>query len=194
MGPNDYESIQNHGDPPDLTASAPLAEPEAEAAANQAVEFVPLDPAAISLWRIHSIIGSAILLGLAALPVIIVGLNVKGAWPWALGAWLALAALRLFLLIWYPPRLYRSWGYAITEHVLEMKSGVVIKVTRLLPLNRLQHVDLRQGPIERYFGLSTLMLHTAGTHQAVLEIPGLDQHVAKELRDKLVTLGGADGV
>jgi hypothetical protein len=102
--------------------------------------------------------------------------------------------LSLWLVVWRPPRLYRSWGYRIDERVLETRSGLMFQVRRLLPLSRLQHVDLQRGPIERSFGLASLVLHTAGTHQASITIPGLDPDAAVRLRDHLLEMGGDDAV
>jgi uncharacterized protein len=61
-------------------------------------------------------------------------------------------------------------------------------------VTRLQHVDLRRGPVERQFGLATLVLHTAGTHAASITIPGLDADEAVRLRDRLAEIGGNDAV
>ncbi|MCX8155701.1 MAG: PH domain-containing protein [Verrucomicrobiae bacterium] len=103
-------------------------------------------------------------------------------------------ALRLFLFFWYPPRAYANWGYRLDGTVLEIHFGIWWKTIQLLPLSRLQHVDLHSGPLERSLGLATLSLHTAGTHDAVLVIPGLDAGQAARLRDELVAKGGDDGV
>ena len=49
-------------------------------------------------------------------------------------------------------------------------------------------------PLERAHGLASLILHTAGTHEATLVIPGLDADEAARLRDRLVAAGGDDAV
>jgi membrane protein YdbS with pleckstrin-like domain len=89
---------------------------------------------------------------------------------------------------------YRAWGYRLDGKVLETRHGVLFRTMQLLPLARLQHVDLHNGPIERSLGLASLMLHTAGTHEATIVIPGLDTNEAVRLRDHLVVVGGDDGV
>ena len=110
----------------------------------------------------------------------------------------AAAALFVGLAAWgvflRPRRAYRAWGYRIDERVLELRSGILFQVSRLLPLTRLQHVDLRRGPLERAFGLASLALHTAGTREATLHIPGLDAREAARLRDHLIAVGGDDAV
>jgi len=78
--------------------------------------------------------------------------------------------------------------------VLETRSGRVFQRARLLPLSRLQHVDIESGPLERMFGLAALVLHTAGTHSANIRIPGLEAVEAARLRDHLIEIGGDDAV
>ena len=94
----------------------------------------------------------------------------------------------------YEPRAWRAWGYQVDEKVLIIRSGVWWKTIKLLPLNRLQHADIQIGPIQRRFGLASLIVHTAGTHASAIEIPGLAVEEATRLRDHLVAVGGDDGV
>ncbi|PPT91333.1 hypothetical protein XthCFBP4691_08140 [Xanthomonas theicola] len=54
-----------------------------------------------------------------------------------------------------------------------------------VPISRVQHLDLRQGPLERVVRLSTLVVHTAGTRLNVVAVPGLDQADAERLRERL---------
>jgi hypothetical protein len=105
-----------------------------------------------------------------------------------------LVALIALWLAWYPRRAFGAWGYRLDHRVLELRSGVWFRVVRLLPLSRLQHVDLQRGPLERAFGLASLVLYTAGTQEASIAIPGLADAEAVRLRDTLVDTGGDDGV
>jgi hypothetical protein len=169
-------------------------QPEPGAEALSAEAYVSLDRRVIRLWRVSDLIGFTVL-GLPLLVGLLLGGHFLLGNLWAgLGLWLGGVALAVFWMIWYPPRAYRAWGYRIGERVLETKSGVWFRVTKLLPLSRLQHVDLGRGPLERAHGLASLTLHTAGTHEASLVIPGLDAEEAVRLRDRLVAVGGDDAV
>jgi membrane protein YdbS with pleckstrin-like domain len=156
--------------------------------------FQPLDSRAINLWRVSSLIGFGVLLLSLLIPVVAVGIAEPRALVWLAGAWLVAAALSVWFCLWYPPRLYRSWGYRIDAKVLETRSGMVFQRARLLPLSRLQHVDIERGPLERMYGLAALILHTAGTHSANIRIPGLEASEATRLRDHLIEIGGDDAV
>jgi len=156
--------------------------------------FTPLDLRVIKLWRLTSLIGLGIPLGGSLIVGLIVALTALESVVWILLGWSLLAALCGWLIYWYPPRACQAWGYRIDAKVLETRSGIWFRVIKLLPLSRLQHVDLRRGPLERVHGLASLILHTAGTHEATLVIPGLDADEAARLRDRLVAAGGDDAV
>lgn len=156
--------------------------------------FQPLDSRAVNLWRVSALIGFGVLLLCLLIPVVAVGLAEPRAVVWLAFAWLAAAGAAVWFCRWYPPRLYRSWGYRIDAKVLETRSGRVFQRARLLPLSRLQHVDIERGPLERMFGLAALVLHTAGTHSANIRIPGLEASEATRLRDYLIEIGGDDAV
>lgn len=154
--------------------------------------FQVLDPRVIGLWRLTKCIGFAVVGLLLSIPLASVALLVPGGW-------ISVALVVAFLgglLVWFgyfrPARLYRRWSYRIDEKVLELRYGNLFRVRRLIPLSRLQHVDLHRGPLERKFGLASLVLYTAGTHAAIHGIPGLDAEEAVRLRDRLIELGGDD--
>ena len=62
-----------------------------------------------------------------------------------------------------------------------------------MPVRRMQHVDLSRGPIERLFGLATLVVFTAGNEGSAFRVPGLPVELAKELRERIVQMRG-DGL
>jgi membrane protein YdbS with pleckstrin-like domain len=154
--------------------------------------FRKLDRRVVRVWTIGSLIGYGGAL-LFALPwVIFLGVRHPLMIAWAFLGWLVLVGGAIWLSFWRPPRLYRAWGWRMDGRILETQSGLLFQRRRLLPLNRLQHVDLRRGPIERMNGLASLILHTAGTQSANLTIPGLEVAEAMRLRDHLVEIGGGD--
>jgi membrane protein YdbS with pleckstrin-like domain len=156
--------------------------------------FQPLDSRVVNLWRVSSLIGFGVLFLGLLIPVVAVGMAEPRARVWLAFAWLAMSAVAVWFCFWYPPRLYHSWGYRIDAKVLETRSGRVFQRARLLPLSRLQHVDIERGPLERMYGLAALVLHTAGTQSANIRIPGLEASEATRLRDHLIEIGGDDAV
>lgn len=54
-----------------------------------------------------------------------------------------------------------------------------------VPASRVQHVDIKHGPLERRFKLATLVVHTAAVQLSGITVRGLDQADAQRLRDAL---------
>jgi len=146
-----------------------------------------LDPRIVRLWAIE-------LLGRA------IGLAVPGgALLWRIAAPAAGIAAAVAILVgaaliarWLPAARFHAWRLQLREHDLILRYGVLWRVVSVVPYHRIQHVDTRRGPLERGFGLSRLVVFTAGTRGAALVVPGLDQHEAETLRDRLASLGGGD--
>lgn len=84
-----------------------------------------------------------------------------------------------------PGRRYRAWGWRMDEEELRLARGVVTRVETLVPLKRVQHLDIAQGPLERAFGVCRLMLHTAGTANSLVVLPGLSRETAEAMRSDI---------
>ncbi|HMR89112.1 MAG TPA: PH domain-containing protein [Saprospiraceae bacterium] len=94
------------------------------------------------------------------------------------GGWILVTSLFVFLS-------YKSYfyeGFALRERDIVYKSGMFFRSTIIVPFNRVQHCEINQGPIDRYFGLSELSLFTAGGSSSDLNIPGLSQETAAKLK------------
>ena len=61
-----------------------------------------------------------------------------------------------------------------------------------VPASRVQHLDLKHGPLERRWRLATLVVHTAGSKLGAVSVSGLDQADAERLRDRLARQLDAD--
>jgi len=193
----EQDKCNEHNPPSALPPSAVAIAGDPDGGAGwvtQLPPFIHLDRRVIQLWRISGLLGGGILALPALVGLLIASQALLGKAILAFVPWTALLLILGVWLLWYPSRAYRAWGYRITDRVLEIRSGVWFRVIRLLPLSRLQHVDLHRGPLERAHGLASLTLHTAGTREASLGLPGLADTEAEHLRDLLVAAGGDDAV
>ena len=84
-----------------------------------------------------------------------------------------------------PRRRYRHWGYREGGDELELRRGLLVRVRTIVPFGRVQHIDVAQGPVQRRFGLATLVLHTAGTQGAAVPLPGILHREAEAMRDRI---------
>lgn len=148
--------------------------------------FQRLDRRVIRVWRLAGIMGFSVI----CLTVVIGSLLLwtltpvpKPVFPLV---WFMAIALTYLSVVWLPPRQYAKWSYRVDDRILELRFGIVWQVSVLIPLSRLQHVDLHRGPLERNFGLATLEIHTAGTRDASHRLPGLAADTAVRLRDELM--------
>jgi len=64
-------------------------------------------------------------------------------------------------------------GYAIREHDIIYKSGLINRKEITIPFNRVQHIEIYEGAIFRLFGLARIEFFTAGGNLGDLKIPGL---------------------
>ncbi len=95
------------------------------------------------------------------------------------------AAVLTFLAIWivvYNAISFHCMSYAMREKDISYKSGWLWKSMTTVPFNRVQHCDIRQGLIDRQFGLSKLTIYTAGGNSADVMIPGLLPDTAEKIK------------
>ena len=82
-----------------------------------------------------------------------------------------------------PQRIYARLRYGLSERLLQVVRGWLFHVDTVVPLVRVQHIDVTRGPLDKMFGTATLIVHTAGTHNSIVTVPGLAPDRAAEIRD-----------
>ena len=95
----------------------------------------------------------------------------------------ALPLFALIALTMAPQRIYARLRYGITERLLQVVRGWLFHTDTIVPFVRVQHLDVRCGPLDKMFGTATLIVHTAGTHNSTVTVPGLAPGRAAEIRD-----------
>ncbi|RMF42421.1 MAG: hypothetical protein D6753_07590 [Planctomycetota bacterium] len=156
-----------------------------------------LDPRSIAMSRIVGAIAATVLTILALVGVATAWLTVS--WPlWGIGALLCLAmvvvAIGWIVAWWWPPLAFRHARWRLDAAGLEIYRGVLWRHRIAIPAHRVQHVDVAQGPMQRMFDLGTLIVHTAGTQHASVELSGLNHGEAMRLRDLLIEFRGGNDV
>ena len=91
----------------------------------------------------------------------------------------------VLIVLWAPAR-YRRSRYKMDEPAIHFESGYIFWRSAAIPLNRIQHVEVQQGPIERHFSLGHLKIYTAGSLGSDLTVPGLLIGDAHTLKDQLL--------
>lgn len=106
-----------------------------------------------------------------------------GFWMYSLlGAWLLTMLLTLALI---DPR-FRRMGYALRQRDIVFRRGILMHIQTVIPFNRVQHCEIRQGPIEKYMDLATIKIYTAGGQSSDLSIQGIRLERASRLKEYII--------
>lgn len=150
-----------------------------------------LDPRVIPLQRTSG----ALFFGVIAIASLVaVLLSGDGAIWVRLGLWLAFVGLIQWQAYRWPPISYQHTSYRVDDQGIEIRRGVYWRIFINVPRSRVQHIDVSQGPLERRHGLGTLVIYTAGTDHARVELAGLEHGRALRIREQLLPSGTSDAV
>ncbi|KEK24918.1 PH domain-containing protein [Bacillus gaemokensis] len=79
----------------------------------------------------------------------------------------------------------RYHSYQLNEEELEIQHGMFTVKRVLVPMIRVQHVTIEQGPVMRKYDLAELQISTAATSHS---IPGLKMREAEQLKRQIAEL------
>lgn len=140
--------------------------------------LTPLHPNHVKAMRVATL--------LAAVPFVIAALVLEVAGFLPTGVFIVPVLLVAALVVLRTPmRRYTARGYVMGEDRLRVVRGLWFRSDTVVPFGRVQHIDVHQGPIERAYGLATLTLHTAGSHNASVSLPGLADADARVMRETI---------
>lgn len=146
-------------------------------------EEVPLTPAEgryLKVLRLRwAIIFLVLLILLSVLTVVVKPFQKSLVMMIAGGSWLVLAAISF----WLQELSFKVKAWAMRERDVIYQTGLIFRNTYTCPFNRIQNTTVTVGPLERKFGLATLILYTAGTNAADVHIPGLLEETARSLKE-----------
>ncbi|WP_324829031.1 PH domain-containing protein [Qipengyuania zhejiangensis] len=141
-------------------------------------DLTPLDPAYQSMLRLQFALVALVLLAGATVAEYFI--------PGYTGAvWAPVIVFALWLLIRMPMRRYAARGYTLEGERLRVVRGILFRSDTVVPFGRVQHIDVNEGPLERVFHLATVTVHTAGTHNASVSLPGLKREDAMAMREEI---------
>ena len=156
-----------------------------------------LDPRKVKLDRVVGWITAGVISLGSSIPIFSIVL--LASMPGGVNALLLVAwTAAVLFLAWsaqrWPSIQHRHASYKVDEQGIEIHRGVVWRKVINVPRSRVQHTDVSQGPLERRFGLGTLVIYTAGTDHAKVDLAGLDHATALKIRDHFLPGEGGDAV
>ena len=139
----------------------------------------PVEPAYRHVLRARLLLTwvPIVIAGLVADNILLAGTPVDGL------ASVAPTLVALPVVALAPQRIYRRLRYGLSERLLQVARGWLLHVDTIVPFVRVQHLDVTRGPLDKLFGTATLVVHTAGTRNSIVTVPGLSPERAAEIRD-----------
>jgi membrane protein YdbS with pleckstrin-like domain len=144
-----------------------------------------LSRSAIGLWVTESVI-SALFLWLAV-AAFLVFVPAEAGGPLPLLRWLVPTLLGVYTVVaigvrpWFKHRVYR---WEITDDAAFTRTGWLAQTWTLVPISRIQTVDVTRGLLQQLFGLATVAVFTASS-QGTVRIWHLETDVAQRVADDL---------
>jgi len=152
-------------------------------------DFQPLAANWLRMERRNSQISTWVVGGLLGLGWLVTGLAIRQSFD--VSQWLFLIPIGIVvaILIWaasfFPRRSFLATSWRLHPHGFEIRRGIWWRHRIFIPRDRIQHTDVHQGPIQRAYGLASLVLNTGGTHEPSITLEGIDMPVAESLREQL---------
>lgn len=103
-------------------------------------------------------------------------------------AGIILIPLCIALTLWVvlrPFRIQARIGYIMAADHIRIGRGNLWRVDTIMPFSRVQHIDIEEGFLDRLFGLATIVIHSAGTHNNTVHLPGLPRIDADAMREQI---------
>jgi membrane protein YdbS with pleckstrin-like domain len=148
---------------------------------DESIDRHRLPSRAVTYWRLWGLLAGVPLAGIAVLAATI--------FPGPAPVRLSIAALLIFYLLILEPFVvpvirYRVLWYAVSADEIDLQHGWLVQTRTVIPMNRVQHLDTRHGPIADKFRLATLDIYTAA---GKVTLPSLDRDEAADLRSRIST-------
>jgi membrane protein YdbS with pleckstrin-like domain len=143
----------------------------------------PLSRSAIGLWVTEGVVAS-VFLGVGAAAVAIF---VPSSAPVAFLRWAVPAAVAVYAVVtigirpWFRFRVHR---WEVTQDAVYTLTGWLTRTWTLVPISRIQTVDVTRGVLQQLFGLSTVAVLTASS-QGTVRVWHLEADVAQRVADDL---------
>ncbi len=84
-----------------------------------------------------------------------------------------------------PQLRWRRWRWEVRDEEIDLRHGALTEVRTIVPMARVQHVEVRRSFVAQCLGTADLVVHTAAGQTT---IPMLPEAAAGEVRDRIADL------
>lgn len=121
--------------------------------------------------------GISFLIGMIIMGVLIAVFHQE--WPtFVTGIMLGVAGVSFLMCLIVPKVRYERYRYILTQEELEVRKGLIVIKTEIVPIERLHKIEVSSGPILRAFGLKDVLATTAGNN---IKLEFLTDEVAEQI-------------
>ena len=110
-------------------------------------------------------------------------------WDWVEYVVIGLLILTVLGMFWSLfieiPLFYKTFRYGITDEYLFIKSGIFTITETVVPMAKIQSIELNQGVLMRKFNIFAVNVTTMKDRHS---IPFLDETMAKQIREEIAEL------
>ena len=147
----------------------------------ETLDFKPLDKKYYKLMLIRRVIFSLILI-IALVAFFFINWDKEIPVPVFLIAGIACFAFVLLYLV-LTKTFFNRKKYKIQDTNLSYRKGLLVQNITIVPFSRIQHIEIDEGPFERFFKLSTMSIYAAGDSGKDLKISGFKKEKAQEIKE-----------
>jgi len=155
----------------------------------ETLTYQPLENRYKTALYIFAVVSTLIFTAIVSLPFFVEKIEIPDWVIYIAAGLLLMRTIWIFLKITFG---FKYKKYALREKDIIFHTGWLWRHSTIVPFNRVQHLRIDQGPIERKFNLSRLKIFTAGGNSSDLSIPGLDPLTSEKLKQHIVAKTGAD--
>ena len=83
---------------------------------------------------------------------------------------------------------WRRWRWEVRDEEVDLRHGTITEIRTIVPMARVQHVDVRRSVLQRGTDTADVVVHTAA---GTTTIPMLPEAAAMEVRDRIADLARA---
>lgn len=131
-----------------------------------------------------------ILLNTAVVSTILLAIGFGIGWflPFAYLKWLIGVVILIVSGIIYGFEMlaFERRSYAVRDHDVIYKRGVIAIKTTIVPYHKIQHVAVIEGVFSRIYRLATVKIYTAGGSDADIAVAGLAKETAEQIKELIL--------
>ncbi len=143
----------------------------------EGLRYEPVSPK----YRSVQIVGAAIVYALLAVIALLLLMLAGNLW-WCVAAESVIAASFIINLA-VLRKAYLFKGYALREHDITYRSGVIFPKITTVPFSRIQQVGISQNPVSKFFGLCAIDVVNGAQGLSSIAVRGLTKEKADVIRN-----------